>query len=253
MPTAVVQEIREVHTRLLRLGLAAEESRSWWVHVDPDQSQEETLRRAFEERWFGSRSMTRVRYIVVNLAWRFQTFPEALEVLRKWRPAEVGDRSQVCHLHLQLTDPLYRSFTGEYLPRLRQHPTPRVDRDSVSRWLDQLVEGRWAPATSLRMANGLLASATEAGLCEGSKATRPLRLPAVSDRALGYSLHLLRRVEFEGNLSRNPYLASLGLEGEVLEGRLRRVPGVSYRRLAGVQELEWQYPDLASWAAGVLP
>ena len=47
-----------------------------------------------------------------------------------------------------------------------------------------------------------VASATEAGLCEGSKATRPLRLPAVSDRALGYLLHLLRMVEFEGTLSR---------------------------------------------------
>lgn len=247
-----VQETREVHTRLLRLGLVPEESRSWWIHVDPAQTQEETLHRAFEERWFGSRSMTRVRYLVLHLAYRFSAFPEALQVLRRWRPADVGDRSLVCHLHLQLTDPLYRAFTGEYLPQLRLHPTPRVERDNVSRWLDRRLQGRWAPATSLRMANGLLTSAMEAGLCEGSTATRPLRLPTVSDRVLGYFLYLLRSVDFEGTLSRNPYLASVGLDGPTLESRLRRVPGVSYRTMGGVHDLEWEHPDLASWAAEVL-
>lgn len=246
-------EATEFHTRLLRLGLVVEESRAYWAEADPDMSQAERIEQAFSQRWFGSRSMTRVRYLVQNLDHRFLAWPVALRALRRWRPEDPATRSLVCHWHLQLTDPLYRQFTGAHLPLRRAHPQPTVDPDGLVRWLNQRGGPEWAPATTRRMATGLLSTATEAGLCgPGTKGPRPVLRPQVPDEALAYLLYLLRGISVAGTLLENPYLGSVGLDPEALEPRLRRgVPGLDYRRMADVREFDWKFADLPAWVEGL--
>lgn len=239
-------ETTEIHTRMLRMGLAVDDSRTYWQHAD----RQPTVEAAFEQRWFGSRTMARVRYLVNNFVHRFGAFEPS--VLRRLSDLELKDRAVICHWHVQFSDPLYRAFTGEVLPGRRNHPRPTIDRTTVVRFVDRQTEGRWASSTSQRMAAGLMACATEAGLCEGSAATRPLKLPRVSDLALGYLLHLLREVKFAGTLRENPYLASVEIDGSEWDERLRRMPGVEYRRAGDVLELQWSCPDLAAWAAEAL-
>ena len=161
-------------------------------------------------------------------------------------------RLNICHWHLQLTDPLYRAFTGMFLEQRHLRPQPSVDRDVTVRWMQQTLAGRWGSATMRRMATGLLTCATAAGLCMPGTQGRPLTSPRVTDDALAYFLYLLRPLAFEGSLLENPYLASVGLTAGVLEQRLRRLPGLAFRRMGELWDFGWQYADLHAWAQHTL-
>ena len=74
----------------------------------------------------------------------------------------------------------------------------------------------------------------------------------MSDEALAYWMYFLRELTFDGSLLNNPYLGSVGLSGEFLEQRLRRVPGLGFARMGDLYEFDWQYPDLVIWAENIL-
>lgn len=246
-PAQRAEEATEIHTRLLRLALGLEESRAYWEHVDPAIPIERRAVLAFEQRWFGGKSLERTRFLLTSLADRYDAFPEALTVLRRLRNLDLPTRQLLCHVHLQLSDPLYRRFTGHLLPS-RRGITAHVDRDIVLRWLRTEVSHRWADATQVQCASKLLSAASEAGLISPKRDPRALLFPKVTDLALGYILHLLRGVRFEGTLLDNPYLASIGLTGDFLEQRLRALPGITFRRMAHLTEIDWAAPSLSAWA-----
>ncbi len=245
-------EERRFHTRIQKTTLAVAEARSYWTHWTPDESKDVIAMRGFEERWFGARSAARVRVLLESLRARFDAFPEAFSVLRRWRGIDPGTRTLVCHWHLQLSDPLYRAFTGELLPSLRQTGQTRTSRGEVLRWMAAIEATRWGPASRIQLASKLLTSAREAGLVGPGQDTRPILMPVVPDLALGYLLHLLRGVRITGTLNENPYTASVGLVGEGLEGRLSRLPGLNYRKQGGFTEFEWASSNLDAWAAALL-
>ena len=103
-------------------------------------------------------------------------------------------------------------------------------------------------STRLQLASKLLTAAHGAGLVASTRDPRPLAYLRVEAVALGYLLYLLRGIEFEGTLLDNPYVGSLGLQGEALEDSLRQVPGLRFRRQGNLLDFGWTYPDLASWA-----
>lgn len=246
------QEQTEIHTRMLRIGLAEADSRIYWAHAG-GLAAEELVTAAFEERWFGSRTMARVRYLINNFTYRFNTFPGCLEVLNRWDPTDLADRTLLCHWHVQMSDPLYREFTSSVFSLRRQRPEPTIDRSSTLRWVESITENRWSSSTSQRMATGLMACATEAGLCSSSKTIRALTYPKVSDHALGYLLYLLKDLRYEGNLKDNPYALSVGLEGEQWSQRIRKLPWITYRRMADLHDLKWEFESLEEWARKVFP
>ncbi len=237
-----------VHTCLLRLALGIEDSRSYWEHVDPRVPIRERAQVAFEQRWFGSKSLERVRRLLSNFVDRYDAFPEALAVLRHWRSMDAAARQVICHWHLQLSDPLYRKFTGHFLVERRALRDPRVDRDVVLRWVKNEFPDRWSEATCVQFASKLLSAASEAGVISPKVDPRTLLIPKVPDLALGYLLHVLRAVHFAGTTIDNPYLASVALTDGFLDQRLRALPGITFRRMAHLTELDWEHPTLTSWA-----
>jgi hypothetical protein len=241
-------EVLEFHTRLLRTSLAAEECRAYWEHVRPDIPRGQRAVVAFEERWFGNKSMARVRELLATFRHRFDAYPVALEVLRRWRPSDPATRRNICHWHMQLTDPLYRAFTGSFLEQRRLHPHPKVDREVTVRWMQHVLDDRWGAATTIRIATSLLTSAAAAGLCAGGTGARRLFSPKVTDEALAYLLYMLRHLSFAGSLLENPYVASVGLAEGILEQRLRRLPGLSFHRMGELCDFGWQHADLKAWA-----
>lgn len=252
MKTITGQETTQDNTRLMRIGLAEPESWEFWRQASRSLSSEELLRAAFEERWFGSRTMPRVRYLLQNFQFRFSAFPEALAALHQWNPAEPEDRRILCHFHLQLSDPMYRQLTSTHLPERLQHPEPTLDRNAVTRWVESYTQGRWAAATTQRMTAGLMGVLNEVGYSNKITAIRPLSLPKVSDRALAYILYVLRETQFEGQLNRNPYLASLALSGSPLENRLDKLPGIEFRKMSNVKDLHWKYAGVQQWSREAL-
>jgi hypothetical protein len=110
------------HTRLLKCALEVEDSRAYWSRgaAAPDA----TAQRAFDEYWFGARSLSRIQVLLANMHARFDAFPNALHVLQRWPHMSPDTRRLVCHWHLQLSDPLYRAFTGAYL--VQRHERARL-------------------------------------------------------------------------------------------------------------------------------
>lgn len=241
-------EVTEAHTRILRLALAIEESRAYWANVDPAVPPTERNLAAFEQRWFGAKTLERVRTLLPNMSARYDAFPSALSVLRGWPHMDPPTRQLLCHWHLQLSDPIYRTFTGHFLVARRESIRPELDRDVVVRWVNQEYPDRWGPATVIQFASKLLSAAYEAGLVGKNKDPRPLVVPKVTDVALAYLLYLLREVRIAGTQLDNPYLASVGLTGGFLDQRLRSLPGIDYRRMGTLTEFHWAAPDLVAWA-----
>lgn len=241
-------ESTEIHTRVLRVTLAEPECRAYWQHVDLAVPTEQRAPVAFEERWFGARAMPRVRTLLAALSARFDPTPDALVALRRWRSAPVEDRVLVCHWHLQFSDPVYRTFTGQFLASKRAEGRTTIDRDQVERWVHATWGERWAATTRLKFAGNLLTAAGEAGLVVGRTNPRKLVAPRVSDDALSYLLHFLREVRIEGRFLDNPYLASVALDVSTLTSRLASLQGVHFRQHGDVLDFEWSEPDLRTWA-----
>jgi hypothetical protein len=249
--TARPSEATKIHTRIQRLALGIEESRSYWDHVDTSSPPAQRALGAFEQRWFGAKSLERVRFVVANFVDRYDPFPEALAVLRQWRSMDAATRQVLCHWHLQLSDPLYRRFTGAFLVA-RRGGRASLDRDITLRWVKNEFPGRWSEATRVQFASKLLSAASEAGLISAKRDPRTLLLPKVPDLALAYLLYVLRSTRFEGTLTDNPYLASVGLTDGFLDQRLRSLPGISFRRMGALTDLEWAHPSLTAWAEATL-
>lgn len=243
---AAPAEITQVHTRLLKCSLEVEESRAYWRHTAAGGPV--TPERAFEEYWFGSRSLDRIKVLLANLRARFDAFPAALAVLQRWSDIDLECRRVICHWHLQLSDPLYRAFTGDFLLARRDQRRPEIHRDVVIAWVADQGPGRWTMATRIQFASKLLSAAHTAGLVTTNRDPRPLAFPTVPAPALTYLLYLLREVDHGGTLLQNPYLASVGLAGDALDDRLRGLSDLSYQRQGAVTDLSWAFPSLAAWA-----
>ena len=143
---ALPREADQVHTRLLQCALAVDESRAYWDRVDPDASRP-SAQEAFDAFWFGAKSLPWVKILLLNMRARFDAFPEALRVLHAWRDMPPDTRAAICHWHLQLSDPLYRSFAGEFLlTRLR----PRTARAARPRAASRRGRPRSAPGCRAR-------------------------------------------------------------------------------------------------------
>lgn len=240
-------EIAQVHTRLLRCALEVEDSRAYWQRV-PVDGERAIAQRAFTEFWFGARSLARVHVLLANFRTRFDAYPKGLRVLKGWTDMDPGTRRLICHWHLQLADPLYRSFTGRLLPERYERPKPDVTRDLAVGWVGEQAERRWMMSTRIQFGSKLLSSAFAAGLVASNRDHRALQYPRIADEALTYLMYLLREVDFVGTLLDNPYTASVGLRAPVLEDRLRRLDALRFHRQGDVVDFGWRYADLCEWA-----
>jgi hypothetical protein len=99
---------------VLKCTLETANSRIFWAESGSRQSMQAEA--AFEAVWFGLRSLTRLRELLTNLRARYEAFPAALQVLHSWKGMGGDTQKLICHWHLQLSDSLYRQFSGAFLP-----------------------------------------------------------------------------------------------------------------------------------------
>lgn len=239
-------ETTEIHSRLLKCALEIDACRAYWANVEPGVSA--SAHTAFENYWFGAKSLARVRVLLVNLRARFDTYPQALRALHHWPDMSPDTRAAICHWHLQLADPLYRDFTGVFLVERREAMRTDITRDIALSWVGDHAPERWTMPTRIQCASKLLSAAYGAGLVGSNRDPRPLTLPRVPDEALTYLLYLLREVTFDGELLNNPYLRSVGLDGRLLDDRLRGLAALRFQRQGELVDFGWQYPSLSAWA-----
>lgn len=249
---SAVSEAVHYHNRIQKLALGIEESRAYWRHMLPGEAPAPQSERAFEERWFGAKTLARIRVLMADLRARYAAFPMALEVLKGWPEMEPETRRLVCHWHLQLADPLYRRFSGDWLVDRRLLAGGTIGFQPVLRWVLDTNPKDWSPATCRQVAGKLLSAASEAGLVTPPPDPRRIPVPRISEKALGYILHLLRELRFDGTLFENPYLGSVGASGVLLEQRLSAGSWGRVHRMGGLTQIEWKYPSLRAWAEAEL-
>ena len=233
---------------MLKFTLGVEETRDYLEHRDPEAASPTTID-AFEGRWFGARSEPRTKIILRNLKARFDAYPHALKTLVAWTGMDPQVRTLICHWHTQLTDPTYRAFAGQYLPDRLMSATPYVTLDGVVSWVTTTYPGDWQPTTVRQMASKLMSTAFQSGLLDSTTEQRRIVVPRVPEEAFTYLMYLLRGIEFEGTLLDNPYLRSVGLEGLLIEDRLRQNQDVAFRRQGDLIDFDWAQPDLETWGA----
>jgi hypothetical protein len=240
-------EAGQPHSRILRVTLEADNAREYWRRPQAHALTPDRVHAAFTEYWFGARSMDRIRDLLNNFDERYAAYPAALEALAAWPDLDRETRVVICHWHVQLADPLYRMFTGEFCP-LEREGGRALTRDAVLRWVrGQDPSGRWSAATHAQFASKLLSCAHAAGLVTRTLDPRPLSTPRVTSAALGYLLYILRGIEFAGSLHDNPYLRSVGVVGSILDDRVRTLPGVSMRRIADLVDLSFEHDSPLAW------
>ena len=171
-----------------------EDARAYWQHTDGSAPVD--AKTAFDQYWFGARSLARVEVLLANFRQRFDAYPPSLSVLHRWAVMSPDSRRLICHWHLQLSDPIYRAFTGTFLVERRSMRDARVDRDVVLRWVRTQFPERWSETTCAQFASKLLSAASEAGLVSAKRDPRKLLFPKVPDLALTYLLYLLRNTRF---------------------------------------------------------
>ena len=246
-PTLRPREEVRLHTRVIKCTLESPNSRIFWAKSTSQQPMQAEV--AFEAGWFGNRSLPRLRELLANLRARYEAFPLALQVLHRWQGMGGDTQNLICHWHLQLSDPLYRQFSGAFLPDRLLQGQPTINKQQVVTWLGDAGGGRWSGSTRLQLASKLLSTAHSVGLIQGKRDPRPIVFPLVPDEALSYLLHLLREVDFQGTLLANPYLHSVGLEGGMLNDRLKRLPDLCFGRQGDLVDMGWKHRDLVDWAA----
>lgn len=240
-----VEETKE-HTRILRVMLAVDDCVAYLKACASDMNPTERARTAFDGRWFGTKSEARVKTLLGDMEGRFERYPGALAALRAWEPPrELAP--WICHFHTQLADPIYRFFTGEFLPLRRAQGYATIDREAVARWVQERWPGKWSASTCMKFGGNMLGAAFEAGLLRDRKDPRKLITPRVPKLALGYLLYLLRPIRIEGGLLESPYLSSVLTDPRERPAELRGIDGVRVTIRGDVQSFEWSYPDLMSW------
>jgi len=235
------------HTRIMKCTLEIEHSRAYWQHCEQSDGPV-SVEDAFEKAIFGSRTYTRVERLMADMRHRFDAFAFALNVLKRWPTMNPQDRALICHWHMQLADPLYRRFSGDYLVKRFAGPRPVVDKALVVSWIEEQTPERWQIPSRMKIASKLMTSALSVGLLSSNRDPRPICFPRVSDTALTYLVYLLREVEFAGTMLENPYVTSVGLDIEVLVSRLRALPALRFHRQGELVDFGWQYDGLEAWA-----
>ena len=243
------REVTELHSYLIRAALEVDAARGYWAGTDGSRTI--SVKEAFDGYWFGARSLKRVSELLANFRLRFDAYPEAPHALHHWVDMSPDTRQVICHWHLMLADPLYRSFTGDFMAQRRERGINDLHFDLVVSWIGSVAGERWAMSTRQQIAGKLLSAAVAAGLVRRRRDPREMTLPRVDDDALTYLLYLLRGVEFEGALLRNPYLSSVGLDGAPHD-RLRQLPALRYTRQGDLSDFGWRYADLRTWAAATV-
>ena len=248
--TTELYEETKFHTRVMKCTLDVEHSRAYWSHCAATVG-DVTTQDAFDKATFGTRSFPRVERLMADMRHRFDAFPFALALLKRWNRMSPEDRVLICHWHMQLADPLYRAFTGKLLVERFVGPRPTVDCDLVVHWIESLVPERWQLPTRIKIASKLMSSAMFAGLLASKRDPRSICIPRVSDTALTYAMYSLRQIKIEGSLVENPYLASVGLDFEALVARLRSLSALQFSRQDRLVDFGWRFDSLQSWAIGI--
>ncbi|HRG77874.1 MAG TPA: hypothetical protein PLX69_25160 [Leptospiraceae bacterium] len=199
----------KAHTDLLKVGARIQESKIYLLNRNFSVSKEDTVSKAFSEKWFGFKSQTYVKRLISRFELRFSKFPEAFLLLRSWvEKINLKDFKNICHFHIQLTDPYYRWFTGIYLGNLIFLGYEEIPTEALISSFEELVTTPMSVKVKRTLALRLKTAARDCGILEG-KTDKKISLSTPGIIVLYYILFVLRQIGFpSSDIPSSPYIKS---------------------------------------------
>jgi hypothetical protein len=246
------------HTRIKKVGPRLDLARAYIRYANPDDGIAIQRQKAWDEHWFGFLSEPMFKQVLPAFHQRFGQYTSILKTLKGWLEYELEahDFRLICHLHIQLTDPLYRWVTGTYMPQRYAEGYDEITTMVTFRQIQENGGESFSPPSLNKLSSCILSAARDNGLLKG-KAKKSFDRPLVSVTFLGYLIHVLRLFQFPlSDLPTSPYIQSVvrdstQLRPLLLEGQRR-----------GWWEFNWgqqlfsitpRFDDLQSWYQEAIP
>ena len=184
-------------SRIIKAGALLDDTKTLLSHWDVTASVPENLDRIRRENVFGKASRSRVEDILAIFRQRYLTEAEvtkALVVLVKNRlPAASLDR--VLYFHAARADRLLHDTVTEVLMPKQAQGITEIDlgelQRAVGKWVESgLTTRAWSENTTLRVAQGLLATLRDFGVLQGAinKRIAPAYLPVTAFAYIAFYL-----------------------------------------------------------------
>jgi len=184
-------------SRIIKAGALLDDTKTLLSHWDVTASVPENLDRIRRENVFGKASRSRVEDILAIFRQRYLTEAEvtkALVVLVKNRlPAASLDR--LLYFHAARADRLLHDTVTEVLMPKQAHGITEIDlgelQRAVGKWVESgLTTRAWSENTTVRVAQGLLATLRDFGVLQGAinKRIAPAYLPVTAFAYIAFYL-----------------------------------------------------------------
>jgi hypothetical protein len=222
-------------TKIIKAGALLADTKTLLANYDPVSTVAQNFDRFRRENIFGKASRSRVEDILAIFRQRYLGTPDVAEALatlaRASFPAEALDR--LLYFHAAQSDPLLHDIVTEYLYDRQAAGRADVSANDICRVLnpwaaDGQTAEHWSEPTTVRVAQGLLATLRDFAVLDGAlhKRIAPVYLPV---EAFSYvAFYLWQRQPSGERLLEHPdwrlfFLARPAVEHALMEAHQRRL------------------------------
>jgi hypothetical protein len=203
--------VTKEHMTMLRIGARIEESRSYIRNYQAGYTVKELKLKAWDEQWFGFIPESIFVRLIPAFHSRFGNYPEMVNVIQNGitKGLESYDFKMICNFHIQISDPYYRWFSGDYIPNRLDNGLQEITSTTTAVDFNTKFKKNIKANTLKHFAVNLLNSANDTGLLKGTK-LRVTQTPTVTVFFLGYLIYTLGSFDFPmADLINSPFIKSI--------------------------------------------
>jgi len=255
MPNAVQSAYT---TKIIKAGALLPDTKALLAHWDAGRPVEDNLDRLQRDNVFGKGSRARVEEILSAFRQRYLCSPSIISALVTLVQAGFAPEAldRILYYHAAQSDRLLHDTVTELLYPLQARGLTLVTTVEIERaladWVDQgKTTGRWSEPTTLRVAQGLMATLRDFGVLQGAvkKRLAPVYLPI---EAFAYLVFYLQQEQPSGALLINHpewrlfFLPPAGVERFLMEAHQQHL--LEYHAAGSVVRIEFPVPSLEEYA-----
>lgn len=213
-----MREHTDYETCIINTELWPSESlRCWQEKIKIDSQGLDVIQ---TEDWFQYPNSNKYLNVLRSLKRRFTAYPELYSILHTWASNMTETEVLlVSHIHLCLTDKLYREF-GSMLTRKELNlPIPIVTRQFGRQFVSSCTNGRWAAKTTGKITQKILLGYQDIQRIKQKDHLRVnIQKVIIPKTVVCYLGYLLQRIGYTGqSILENDYWMSLGLTKDQLK------------------------------------
>ena len=208
-------EQQKIQTTIIKEELWTKETRLFWKNKPLLAEKKYSIIQ--ENDWFQYPSENKYKTIIKALKRRFASYPILWDTLNIWEDKmSEQDATHVCHIHLSLTDALYRRF-GTYIQN-QDDANIFVSRQRAEQYISTITQGRWKENTLKKITQNIINIYIDIGrLKKVDKEDLSIHPISISTEVTEYLFYVLLELGYENkDIFSNHYWNSFGISSEDL-------------------------------------